>query len=131
VIYCKKIQSHVPTDGQSVSMSRCRVHSGTCDQPDIIFCLKVAVLSLWGAHSDERTGMSPEMHRGVQSVDTQPTYGTYLFHSQGRINRERHQYEAGRRPEFNKFTLNLIHFLVIRNSNITTKINNLRCGNML
>jgi hypothetical protein len=27
--------------------------------PDIIFCLKVAVLSLWGAPSDERSGLSP------------------------------------------------------------------------
>jgi hypothetical protein len=26
--------------------------------PDIIFCLKVAVLSLWGALSDERSGLS-------------------------------------------------------------------------
>jgi hypothetical protein len=25
-------QSHVTTDGQSVGMSWCRVHSGTCDQ---------------------------------------------------------------------------------------------------
>jgi hypothetical protein len=30
--------------------------------PDIIFCLKVAVLSLWGALSDERLGLSPVSH---------------------------------------------------------------------
>jgi hypothetical protein len=29
---------------------------------DIIFCLKVAVLSLWGALSDERSGLSPVSH---------------------------------------------------------------------
>jgi hypothetical protein len=30
--------------------------------PDIIFCPKVAVLSLWGALSDERLGLSPVSH---------------------------------------------------------------------
>jgi hypothetical protein len=30
--------------------------------PYIIFCLKVAVLSLWGALSDERSGLSPVNH---------------------------------------------------------------------
>jgi hypothetical protein len=30
--------------------------------PDIIFCLKVAVLSLWSALSDERSGLSPVSH---------------------------------------------------------------------
>jgi hypothetical protein len=48
------------TVSQSVSMSWCQVHSGTCDQ--ILFCLKVAVLSLWGALSDERSGLSPVSH---------------------------------------------------------------------
>jgi hypothetical protein len=54
-------QSHVTTDGwsvsQSVSMPWFRVHSGTCD-----FCLKVAVLSLWGALSDERLSLSFVSH---------------------------------------------------------------------
>jgi hypothetical protein len=44
-------QSHVTTDGQSVSMSWCRVHSGTCDQ--ILFSVWKLLLSLWGALSDE------------------------------------------------------------------------------
>jgi hypothetical protein len=30
--------------------------------PDVVFCLKVAVLSLWGALSDERSGLSPVSH---------------------------------------------------------------------
>jgi hypothetical protein len=30
--------------------------------PDIIFCLKFAVLSLWGALTDERSGLSPVSH---------------------------------------------------------------------
>jgi hypothetical protein len=30
--------------------------------PDIIFCVKVAVLSLWGALYDERSGLSPVSH---------------------------------------------------------------------
>jgi hypothetical protein len=30
--------------------------------PDITFCLQVAVLSLWGALSDERSGLSPVSH---------------------------------------------------------------------
>jgi hypothetical protein len=30
--------------------------------PDVLFCLKVAVLSLWGALSDERSGLSPVSH---------------------------------------------------------------------
>jgi hypothetical protein len=50
-------QSHITTDGRSVSMFWCRARYGTCDQ---IFSplFKVAVLSLWGALSDERSGVS-------------------------------------------------------------------------
>jgi hypothetical protein len=47
-------------DWQSVSMFRSRAHSGTCDQNYFLsegFCLKVAVVSLWGALSDEKTGL--------------------------------------------------------------------------
>jgi hypothetical protein len=42
-------QSHIATDGQSVSKS---------SWPDIYYCLTVTVLFLWGALSDERTGLS-------------------------------------------------------------------------
>jgi hypothetical protein len=51
-------QSHVTTDGQSVSQY-ILVWSPLWNLwPDITFCLKVAVLSLWGALSDERSGLS-------------------------------------------------------------------------
>jgi hypothetical protein len=46
-------QSHIVTDGQSVSKSWCRA-----SWPDIYYCLTVTVLFLWGALSDERTGLS-------------------------------------------------------------------------
>jgi hypothetical protein len=59
---CCEVLSRVTADGRSVSTSRCRAHSGTCDQ--ILYFLsdgydlKVAVLSLWDALSDERSGLS-------------------------------------------------------------------------
>jgi hypothetical protein len=43
-------QSHIATDGQSVSKSWCR--------PDIYYCLTVMVLCFVGALSDERKGLS-------------------------------------------------------------------------
>jgi hypothetical protein len=49
-------QSHITTDGQSVSMSWCLAQSGTFDQRFYFF--KGNVLSLWGAFSDERSGQS-------------------------------------------------------------------------
>jgi hypothetical protein len=45
-------QSHIATDGQSLSQSWCPAPD------DIYYCLIVAVLLLWGALSDERTGLS-------------------------------------------------------------------------
>jgi hypothetical protein len=51
----RQSQSHITTDRQSVIMSRYRAHSGTCDfLPEGCF-LKFAVLSYWGALSDERS----------------------------------------------------------------------------
>jgi hypothetical protein len=50
-------QSHIKTDGQSVSMSWCQAQYGTFDQRSFFFWFKVAVLSLWGALSDERSGL--------------------------------------------------------------------------
>jgi hypothetical protein len=47
-------QSHITTDGQSVLVSSPVWGSW----PDIYFRMKVAVLSIWGALSDERTGPS-------------------------------------------------------------------------
>jgi hypothetical protein len=59
----KVSRSHVATDGQTDSISRCQAHSGTCDQ--ILHVLSVQrllseswVLSLWGALSNERSGLS-------------------------------------------------------------------------
>jgi hypothetical protein len=44
-------QSHIANDGQSVCLFWCRA-------PDISSCLKVSVLSMWGALYDERRGLS-------------------------------------------------------------------------
>jgi hypothetical protein len=44
-------QTHIATDGQSVSV-------GVEPRPYIYYSLTVTVLSLWGALSDERTGLS-------------------------------------------------------------------------
>jgi hypothetical protein len=42
-------QSHVTTDGQSVSMSWCHVHCGTCDQ--MLYCVCKLLCCLYGAPS--------------------------------------------------------------------------------
>jgi hypothetical protein len=62
-------QSQVMTYGQSVSMSWCRPLWNLWT--DIIFCLKVAVLSLWGALSDERSGLPPVSHYHQKVVHCQ------------------------------------------------------------
>jgi hypothetical protein len=53
-------QSYFTTDGQSVSMSWCRAQSGTFDQRYIFFFffLKLQSCLIWGALSDERSGLS-------------------------------------------------------------------------
>jgi hypothetical protein len=56
LVKLKSSQSHITSDGQSVSMSWCRAQSGTFDQR--FFFSKVTVLSFWGALSDERSGLS-------------------------------------------------------------------------
>jgi hypothetical protein len=38
VLFTRCCRSHVTTDGQSVSMSRCRAHSGICDQMLLSAC---------------------------------------------------------------------------------------------
>jgi hypothetical protein len=48
-------RSHITTDGRLVSVPLCRARSGTCDQ---IFFLKVDVLFMWDALSDEKSGLS-------------------------------------------------------------------------
>jgi hypothetical protein len=49
-------QSHIATDGQSVTKSWCQAPSGT--QIFSYYYLTVTVLFLWGALSDEKTGLS-------------------------------------------------------------------------
>jgi hypothetical protein len=55
---------HIVTDGRSVSQSVSQyvlVSSPLWNlRLDIIFCLKVAVLSPWGALSDERSGLEQQ-----------------------------------------------------------------------
>jgi hypothetical protein len=51
-------QSHIATDGQSVSKSWCRAPSGTYDQIFSTVCQLRSCFFLWGALSDERTGLS-------------------------------------------------------------------------
>jgi hypothetical protein len=53
--FCPKVTLRL-----TVSMSRHQAHLGTCDQILILSeccCLKFAILFLWGALSDERTGL--------------------------------------------------------------------------
>jgi hypothetical protein len=52
-------RSYFTTDDQSVSLW-CRAHPGTCNQILLLSeccCLEFAVLFLWSALSDERTGL--------------------------------------------------------------------------
>jgi hypothetical protein len=53
----KSNQSDITTDGQPVSLSWFQAQSGTFDQRSFFFS-KFTVLSLWGALSDERSGLS-------------------------------------------------------------------------
>jgi hypothetical protein len=54
---CPPGQSHIATDDQSISQSWCRAPIWG-SWPAIYYCLTVTVLLLWGALSDERTGLS-------------------------------------------------------------------------
>jgi hypothetical protein len=49
-------------------------------RPDIIFCLKVAVLSLWGTLSDDRLGLSPVSHCQQYLVHCQKFNIIYIVH---------------------------------------------------
>jgi hypothetical protein len=61
-VSCDQSQIYSSTDGQSVSQY-VFVSSPLWDlRPDITSCLKVAVLSLWGALSDETTGPQFTVH---------------------------------------------------------------------
>jgi hypothetical protein len=55
------VQSHIATDGRSVSKSWCRAQI-------VITLLTVVVMFLWGALSDERTGLSFVYAAGLASA---------------------------------------------------------------
>jgi hypothetical protein len=59
-------QSHVVTDGQPLSKSWCQASSGAHDQ--IFITLTVMVLSLWGALSEEMTGLSSVYAAGPRQL---------------------------------------------------------------
>jgi hypothetical protein len=74
-----KSRSHVTTHSQSVSQY-VKVSSPLWDLwPDITFCPKVAVLSLWGALSDERSGLSFSVCSTL-SVFTSSINVTWVLH---------------------------------------------------
>jgi hypothetical protein len=82
--YCKVIQLRTKSkscyDWRSVSQY-VLVSSPLWNlRPDIIFCLKVAVLSLWGALSDERSSLSPVSHCQQYLVHCQKCNIIYLVH---------------------------------------------------
>jgi hypothetical protein len=56
VVYFKS-QSHIKTDGQSARPPRSKAPIGGL-RPDYYYCQTVACLMMWGALSDERTGLS-------------------------------------------------------------------------
>jgi hypothetical protein len=56
-------ESHVTTDGQSASLSRNKAPIWDL-RPDFYYCQTVAGLLMWGALSDERTGLSSTIAAG-------------------------------------------------------------------
>jgi hypothetical protein len=56
-------ESYVTTDGQSASLSWNKAPSGSL-RPDLYYCQTVAGLLMWGALSDERTGLSVTIAAG-------------------------------------------------------------------
>jgi hypothetical protein len=58
-------QSHVTTDGQSASLSWCQAPIWG-QRADLYYCLPVAELLMWGALSDERTGLSFTIAAGAR-----------------------------------------------------------------
>jgi hypothetical protein len=58
--------SYITTDGQSASLSWCQAPIWGL-RPDFYYCQTIAVLFMWGALSDERTGLSFTMYN-VQYV---------------------------------------------------------------
>jgi hypothetical protein len=53
---CSQSQNYITTDGQSASLSWCQAPIWGL-RPDFYYCQTVAGLLMWGAFSDERTGL--------------------------------------------------------------------------
>jgi hypothetical protein len=56
-LYLAESESHVTTDGQPISLSWNKAPIWGL-RPDLYYCLTVVGLLIWGALSDERTGLS-------------------------------------------------------------------------
>jgi hypothetical protein len=79
VVSQSQSQSHATTHGQSVSMSWCQVHSGTCDQ--ILFSVWKLLCCLCGAPSLTRgRGLSPVSHCHQYLVHCQRFNTIYIVH---------------------------------------------------
>jgi hypothetical protein len=65
-IAARERESYITTDGQSASLSWCQAPIWGL-RPDFYYCQKIAGLLMWGALSDERTGLSFTMYN-VQYV---------------------------------------------------------------
>jgi hypothetical protein len=61
-VYILQSQNHVTTDVSQYVLISSSLRNLW---PDIIFSLKVAVLSLWGSHPDERSDLSPVSDPGI------------------------------------------------------------------
>jgi hypothetical protein len=63
---CRERESYIATDGQSASLSWCQTPIWGL-RLDFYYCQTIAGLFIWGALSDERTGLSVTMYN-VQYV---------------------------------------------------------------
>jgi hypothetical protein len=71
-------ESYVTTDGKSASLSRNKAHIWGL-RPDISYCLRVAGLLMWGALSDEKTGLSFARVTGSSNVCCQYVQFTFYM----------------------------------------------------
>jgi hypothetical protein len=61
--FASESESYVTTDGQSASLSWNKAHIWGL-RPEFYYCQTSASLLTWGAHSDERTGLSLTISAG-------------------------------------------------------------------
>jgi hypothetical protein len=74
--YQSQSQNYVTTDGQSASLSWNKASIWGL-RPDIYYCQTVAGLLIWGALSDERTGLS---FASVTVSSIKPVFSMYNIH---------------------------------------------------